>query len=240
MRSSTQNIFIENVDRIVDNPLAHWLPSEIRKYARQFAKDHDLDPLSDLFVKVCSHGYPLAPRSNTPQAGLILKDPKAWPFVPGLNDADKAALEADNRPRRHIRTSLAGNSFVSWRWWQALRDVAFQSNGFWQQPKQLKSTTITLCVAAVAQGWCQAGSNGANLNWGQALLPESYTRGADCDPSTHWAWRFALVNAAPYLSASLALSRVLIVDDDSLLTNGTVDAGCPTLSRSDSWAGECL
>ena len=103
--------------------------------------------------------------SDLIQAGLIVKDPKAWKFVSGLDDADKAALEADNRPRRHIRTSLRGKPFLTLRWWEALRDVAFQDNGFWQQPKQLKSTTITLCVGAVAQGWCQAGSNGANLNW---------------------------------------------------------------------------
>ena len=53
-RSSSENIFIDNVDRIVDNPLAHWLPSEIRKYARQFAEDRGLKPQTDLLVKVCS------------------------------------------------------------------------------------------------------------------------------------------------------------------------------------------
>ncbi len=62
---------------------------------------------------------------------------------------------------------------IDWLCWPAFSSGACfaallgtRENGFWQQPKQLKSTTITLCVAAIAQGWCQAGSNGANLNWG--------------------------------------------------------------------------
>lgn len=137
------------------------------------------------------------------KAGLILQDPRAWKYVPHLTEADKKALESDNRQRRHIVTSLTEERFLSAKWWNNLRREAFRPNGFWQQPKQLKSTTITLCVAAVAQGWCQAGSNGANLNWGQALLPEAYSHGLDCDPGKSWAWQFALVNAAPYLSASL-------------------------------------
>lgn len=137
------------------------------------------------------------------KAGLILRDPAAWRFVPGLDQAERDALEADTRPRRHL-SSLRSEPFLTWRWWKSLKAEAFQPNGFWQQPKQLKSTTITLCVAAVAQGWCQAGSNGANLNWGQALLSWLYPKGAVCDPSTRWNWQFALVNAAPYLSASLA------------------------------------
>lgn len=190
-RSLSQNIFIDNVDRIIDNPLAHWLPSEVRDYARQFAHDRGLEALTDLFVK----------------AGLILQDPRAWPFLPKeyqLTEAERAALESDNRSRRHLRSAVSKKSPLSSIWWSSLWKEAFQANGFWQQPKQLKSTTITLCVAAVAQGWCQAGSNGANLNWGQALLPELSPFGPDCDPSKSWAWRFALANAAPYLSASLA------------------------------------
>ena len=35
-----------------------------------------------------------------------------------------------------------------------------RSNGFWQQPKLFRITIITLCVAAVVQGWNQTASNG--------------------------------------------------------------------------------
>lgn len=38
--------------RRIDNPLAHWTPSEIRDYARLFAKERGLEALTDLFIKV--------------------------------------------------------------------------------------------------------------------------------------------------------------------------------------------
>ena len=135
------------------------------------------------------------------KAGLILQDPRAWRYVPRLTEAEIKALESDIRPQRHFVDSLGEQPFPKPSWWRTLWHESF--NGFWKQPKQLKSTTITLCVAAVAQGWCQAGSNGANLNWGQALLPETYSNGAGYDPNGTWDWQFALVNAAPYFSASV-------------------------------------
>ncbi|KAF7185031.1 putative polyol transporter 6 [Pseudocercospora fuligena] len=104
------------------------------------------------------------------KAGKILRDPEAWESVPSLTDEEKEAL--DNEVR----------------------------NGFWKQPKELQVTIVTLCVAAVVQGWNQTAANGANLNWPRQLgltVPEG------CDPTGRDAWIFAIVNAAPYFAASL-------------------------------------
>lgn len=48
-------------------------------------------------------------------------------------------------------------------------------------------------------------SNGANLNWANELLgqPSDLDSNSNCDPTGHRAWIFAIVNAAPYLAASL-------------------------------------
>lgn len=74
------------------------------------------------------------------------------------------------------------------------------TKGFWKQPKQLQVTIITLCVAATVQGWNQTGSNGANLNWPMQLGLTNYS---GCDLVGREAWIYAIVNAIPYLSASL-------------------------------------
>ncbi|KAK4560641.1 hypothetical protein LTR86_005219 [Recurvomyces mirabilis] len=103
------------------------------------------------------------------KAGKALRDPEAWSSVPGLTSIERHTLQHET------------------------------ATGFWQQPKQLQVTIITLCVAAVVQGWNQTGTNGANLNWPQQFglnLP-------GCDPKGPDAWIFAIVNAATYLSASL-------------------------------------
>jgi MFS family permease len=73
-------------------------------------------------------------------------------------------------------------------------------HGFWRQPKELRITIITLCVGAVVQGWNQTASNGANLSWPEQL---NIGRLDGCDPVGPAAWIFAIVNAAPYFSASL-------------------------------------
>lgn len=79
--------------------------------------------------------------------------------------------------------------------------LGFKSNGFWGQPKQLRITIITLCVAAVVQGWNQTAGNGANLNWPRQL---GLTNVDGCNPTgPRDAWIFAIVNASTYLSASL-------------------------------------
>lgn len=72
--------------------------------------------------------------------------------------------------------------------------------GFWKQPKELRVTIITLCVAAVVQGWNQTASNGANLNWPSQLGLNNVD---SCDPRGTDAWIFAIVNAMPYFTASL-------------------------------------
>ncbi|KXT03909.1 hypothetical protein AC578_9307 [Pseudocercospora eumusae] len=104
------------------------------------------------------------------KAGKILRDPEAWESVPSLTDEEKEAL--DNEVR----------------------------HGFWKQPKELQVAIVTLCVAAVVQGWNQTAANGANLNWPRQLglsVPDG------CDPTGRDAWIFAIVNAAPYFAASL-------------------------------------
>ncbi|KAK4507915.1 hypothetical protein PRZ48_001650 [Zasmidium cellare] len=104
------------------------------------------------------------------KAGQILRDPEAWRAVPNLTDEEKEALEKEN------------------------------SKGFWKQPKELRVTIITLCIAAVVQGWNQTASNGANLNWPSQL---GLTKVDGCDPTGTDAWIFAIVNAMPFFSASL-------------------------------------
>ncbi|KAK0867179.1 hypothetical protein LTS02_004346 [Friedmanniomyces endolithicus] len=104
------------------------------------------------------------------KAGKILRDPEASMSVPHLTDEEKDALKHET------------------------------SSGFWKQPKQLQVTIITLCVAAVVQGWNQTGTNGANLNWPQQL---GLSNLQGCDPTGIDAWKFSIVNAATYLSASL-------------------------------------
>jgi hypothetical protein len=129
MKSVDRSEYLLANDEIrIDNPLLHWRPSEVDRKARQFARDYELRNQEDHFVK----------------AARILRDPEAWQSVPNLTADEKQALETE------------------------------RSNGFWQQPKELKVTVrltsiamqsgvcrltrlqiITLCVAAVVQGWNQ-------------------------------------------------------------------------------------
>ncbi|KAF2859437.1 hypothetical protein K470DRAFT_282692 [Piedraia hortae CBS 480.64] len=63
--------------------------------------------------------------------------------------------------------------------------------GFWKQSKLLKVPIFVLCVGATVQGWTQVGINGANTAWPIDLnVPNNQ-------------WIIGLVNAIPYLSASL-------------------------------------
>jgi hypothetical protein len=55
------------------------------------------------------------------KAAKILRDPEAWQSVPNLTPEEEQALSHE------------------------------RNNGFWVQPKALKVTIITLCVAAVVQ-----------------------------------------------------------------------------------------
>lgn len=74
------------------------------------------------------------------------------------------------------------------------------TNTFWDQPKMLQVTIVTLCVAAIVQGWTQTGTNGANLNWPKQLGLE---QGTGCETINKDAWKFSSVNAACYFAASL-------------------------------------
>ena len=57
----------------------------------------------------------------------------------------------------------------------------------------LNSPPLTL---RTIRGWDQTGSNGANLNW-----PKDF--GLDLNPKSNDFWILGLVNAAPYIAASL-------------------------------------
>jgi len=157
---------------LIDNPLLQWGDEEdIKRRAQHFAEEHGLRIYKDVFVQVCR--IPIfawnAIRINCMKAGKILRDPEAWDSLRGLTTEEKAVLEHET------------------------------ISGFWKQPKQLQVTIITLCVAAIVQGWNQTGTNGANLNWPQqfGLAP------LGSDPTGNATWIFALVNAATYFSASL-------------------------------------
>ena len=50
-----------------------------------------------------------------------MRDPEAWSTVPGLTPEERQALRSD------------------------------PTSGFWRQPKQLRVTVITLCLAALVQ-----------------------------------------------------------------------------------------
>ncbi|KAI6855696.1 MFS transporter [Hortaea werneckii] len=116
------------------------------------------------------------------RAAKVARDPLEWQSVPGLTADERQAISDSEDEGRHFAFGL------------------LKTNGFWGQPKQLQVTIITLCVAAVVQGWNQTASNGANLQWPIQLgLPDAI----GCDQTSGDAWKFAVVNAATYLAASL-------------------------------------
>jgi len=91
--------------------------------------------------------------------------------------------------------------------------------GFWQQPRPLRVTIVTLCLAAITQGWLQTGlvsndtlfrckddesdrrQNGGNLTWGKAF---GLTDKEGTPTESPEIWIFAAINAALYFSASIA------------------------------------
>ncbi|KAF9529267.1 hypothetical protein CPB83DRAFT_927280 [Crepidotus variabilis] len=70
----------------------------------------------------------------------------------------------------------------------------------WHQPKDLYLTVLLCSVAAAVQGWDQTGSNGANLSFPKAFGIESIPGTPDAMKNE---WLVGLVNAAPYIAASL-------------------------------------
>ncbi|KAI7080493.1 hypothetical protein KC327_g243 [Hortaea werneckii] len=116
------------------------------------------------------------------RAAKVARDPLEWESVPGLTADERQSISDSEDEGRNFAFGL------------------LKTNGFWGQPKQLQVTIITLCVAAVVQGWNQTASNGANLQWPIQLgLPDAI----GCDQTSGDAWKFAVVNAATYLAASL-------------------------------------
>lgn len=105
------------------------------------------------------------------KAARIARDPPNWETVEGLTDQEKKALREE-------------------------RDL-----GFWRQPKTLRITIVTLCIAAIIQGWNQTSGNGANQGWPAEFgLTDSKLGVIAKGRST---WIFAGVNAVTYLTASL-------------------------------------
>lgn len=80
---------------------------------------------------------------------------------------------------------------------------------FWDQPWPLQTTFLMLFLAAIVQGWNQTATNGANLSWaealhlGPAIAPATAPNAPpSCGLVPEQVWKFAAVNAAPYLAAS--------------------------------------
>ena len=76
-----------------------------------------------------------------------------------------------------------------------------------------------LFMAAIVQGWSQTGTNGANLDWLQGLHPNVTTEQKDhftgelsCRPVRQYTWEFAVINAAPYLAASVYVGLCTVVN----------------------------
>jgi hypothetical protein len=99
------------------------------------------------------------------------------------------------------------------RYWEDLdldltiaeRSALEHENGtsFFQQEWSLQSTFSMLFIAAVVQGWNQTSINSANLSWpGEFGLIDN---DEECGPTgfKRETWWFAVVNAAPFLAASL-------------------------------------
>jgi len=70
----------------------------------------------------------------------------------------------------------------------------------WSQPRDLYLTVIICSLAAAVQGWDQTGSNGANLSFPQEF--NISTDASNPNASTN-EWIVGVINAAPYISASL-------------------------------------
>ncbi|RMY12355.1 hypothetical protein D0867_07791 [Hortaea werneckii] len=170
-----------------DSSAAFELPSHIFDEVHEGLVDNPLLRLRNAEVgtygKKFARAFQMANLEGVfERAAKVARDPLQWQSVPGLTADERHALSDSEDEGRHFAFGL------------------LKTNGFWGQPKQLQVTIITLCVAAVVQGWNQTASNGANLQWPIQLgLPDAI----GCDQTSGDAWKFAVVNAATYLAASL-------------------------------------
>ncbi|KAM0712550.1 hypothetical protein Q7P37_011647 [Cladosporium fusiforme] len=114
------------------------------------------------------------------KAARVLKepDPATWRVrVPDLTDEETSALLGES------------------------------STGFFQQQWPLQSTFAMLFVAAAVQGWNQTSVNSANLSWPDdlGLIGEDDAQRCGLTREDGAAvWMYAGVNAAPFLTASVA------------------------------------
>ncbi|KAI6902425.1 hypothetical protein KC318_g8883, partial [Hortaea werneckii] len=170
-----------------DSRAAFELPSHIFDEVHEGLVDNPLLRLRNAVVGTYGKKFARAFKMENlegvfERAAKVARDPLQWQSVPGLTEDERDALRDSEDEGRHFAFGL------------------LKTNGFWGQPKQLQVTISTLCVAAVVQGWNQTASNGANLQWPIQLgLPDAI----GCDQTSGDAWKFAVVNAATYLAASL-------------------------------------
>nr|POE72260.1 monosaccharide-sensing protein 3 [Quercus suber] len=81
---------------------------------------------------------------------------------------------------------------------EALRNEVLHK---WRQPRALYYTIILCSIGAAVQGWDQTGSNGANLSFPVEFGISDDPSQPSYKPSN--VWLVGLVNAAPYIAASL-------------------------------------
>ena len=167
---------------------------------------------------------------------MILRNSTAWPSLGGaLDDDERLALHNEDESRKHAAEDTVWRTLTSavrHRSWHEFTEA--RSKGFWGEPKELRENVVTLCVAAIVQGWNQTATNGANLTFPSDLdLDPSGTPSNTCQPTGLATWRFAAINASPYLSASfmyVSHHRLQI----SMLRSCIEDAGFPIPSTKSS------
>lgn len=110
------------------------------------------------------------------RAARVARDPPSWQSVEGLTDQEWEALDVE------------------------------KTLGFWQQPKALRVTVITLCFSAIVQGWVQSVSNGANQTMPEYLglkNPSQPFEWLGPNNGRKNIWIFAGINAITYLVAGV-------------------------------------
>lgn len=137
---------------------------------------------------------------------MALLSSPAWDHISSLTKDERSWLkwEEDSRSRAADDTlwTLVRGMFKNGP--SSTHITSAKQIGFWGQPKDLRETIVTLCVAAVVQGWNQTSANGANLTWWKYLgLSDLNSESQDpCQPSSTDAWIFALVNSAMWFAGS--------------------------------------
>ncbi|KAI9371095.1 hypothetical protein BJX61DRAFT_548546 [Aspergillus egyptiacus] len=84
---------------------------------------------------------------------------------------------------------------------QKLAIKSEKSLGLFQQTKELKTTILTTACAAIIQGWQQSSINASSRGWQCELL--HHASDGRIDETTHGRYMASLVDAAPWISASV-------------------------------------